>query len=714
MSQLHDFDQLRNLTIGVVDYVSPNEINVLLETDAPQNTALNTGVPCLFPRINGFVLIPNEVGAVVGIINWIGTEHSQFPKRKGFRDYDLIDLPFPLRKMMINPVGTLKTDIQDGLTIYKLERGVYSFPSIGDCVIIPKDEQLKSIVENSDEGAFVKIGTAPIASNAIVRINPDKLFGRHVAVLGNTGSGKSCTAAGLIRWSLEAASKQKEETEKKLNCRFVILDPNGEYSTCFDDLDTTIKRFKIELSEEESEQYKQLKVPAWFWNSYEWTSFSQATAKTQRPLLRRAIRELKNGAKHDKESTNIQLQRYSKGCLISFKTDLRTGPRAFTDFPGKMEFGKKLKNFSGSLQSFVGKTDGSIDQLLKETAEGLEAIASRRNTSYNKNGQVVLNFDGFSIQDVTESVELMQRLVESNPNGQVLLEGVDDDVPIMFDPDLLPSHVEFLSEEQGVLQFLDFLIIRIKSLLSDKRMKPVIGKNDDITLESWLEEYLSGITIIDLSLIPADIVHLIVSVISRITFEAIQRFRRKYKETLPTVLMLEEAHNFIKRTYSNSDEISTTDVCSNTFEKIAKEGRKFGLSLLISSQRPSELSDTVLSQCNTFLLHRIVNDRDQDLVKRLVPDNVGGLLKELPILPTQKAILLGWASPLPILVQISPLLKEQCPQSHDPEFWKVWTGKKAREANWAEIAKEWQGDSNQPLAQDIIEADTVHADDDLF
>ena len=93
------------------------------------------------------------------------------------------------------------------------------------------------------------------------------------------------------------------------------------------------------------------------------------------------------------------------------------------------------------------------------------------------------------------------------------------------------------------------------------------------------------------------------------------------------MLMMEEAHSFIKKHLTFSDEITPLEICSQTFEKIAKEGRKFGLSLLISSQRPSELSDTVLSQCNTFLLHRIVNDRDQDLVKRLVPDTIGGVIE---------------------------------------------------------------------------------------
>ncbi|EFN8770394.1 ATP-binding protein, partial [Escherichia coli] len=110
------------------------------------------------------------------------------------------------------------------------------------------------------------------------------------------------------------------------------------------------------------------------------------------------------------------------------------------------------------------------------------------------------------------------------------------------------------------------------------------------------------------------------------------------------------------------------------------------------SQRPSELSPTVLSQCNTFLLHRISNDRDQEQVHRLVPDNMRGLLRELPSLPSRHAILLGWASELPVLVRMKELTEKQRPQSDDPDFWDVWssTTKEPRKVNWQQIADDWQ------------------------
>jgi DNA helicase HerA-like ATPase len=157
--------------------------------------------------------------------------------------------------------------------------------------------------------------------------------------------------------------------------------------------------------------------------------------------------------------------------------------------------------------------------------------------------------------------------------------------------------------------------------------------------------------------------------------------------------VLEEAHTFVRRAPSEEEGgfISPARLCREAFEKIAREGRKFGLGLVLSSQRPSELSATVLAQCNTFLLHRLVNDADQNLVSRLVPDNVAGLLKELPSLPSRQAILLGWATLIPVLVEMRELTESKRPRSEDPDFWKVWASESERSVDWKSIADEWVG-----------------------
>ncbi|MGH9204576.1 MAG: ATP-binding protein, partial [Vicinamibacterales bacterium] len=132
-------------------------------------------------------------------------------------------------------------------------------------------------------------------------------------------------------------------------------------------------------------------------------------------------------------------------------------------------------------------------------------------------------------------------------------------------------------------------------------------------------------------------------------------------------------------------------LCRETFERIAREGRKFGVGLVLSSQRPSELSPTALAQCNTFLLHRIVNDQDQRLVAGLVPDNLRGLLRELPSLPSRQAILLGWAAPIPVLVEVKELAEEHRPRSEDPRYWDVWSGQELRSIDWKAVEDDWLG-----------------------
>jgi uncharacterized protein len=229
-------------------------------------------------------------------------------------------------------------------------------------------------------------------------------------------------------------------------------------------------------------------------------------------------------------------------------------------------------------------------------------------------------------------------------------------------------------------------------------MNTIISPTEQPTLEEWLDDHVGAdggsngsIAVIDLSLVPSDVVHVIVAVLGRTIFEATQRYRRATGTELPTVLVLEEAHSFVRyRTEREDDDVITpARMCRQTFERIAREGRKFGLGLVLSSQRPSELSPTVLAQCNSFVLHRLVNDRDQDLVGRLVPDNLAGLLTELPTLPTRRALLLGWATPLPVLFEVRELPEAHRPHSSDPEFWATWVGEKDRPIDWPSIAREW-------------------------
>jgi hypothetical protein len=668
-------EYLSSLRIGTVEYISPDRIEVQLDIEAPESVALNAGTPRNFPRVNGYVMIPVDLGFLVGQVSWITIQRSPYPKRRGFQDFGLIDLPFPLRKMEVQPVGILRP-IKDG---YKFKRGIESFPSVGDIVILPTDEQLRCIIESGDNRR-VYIGNSPLVGNAKVMIDPDRLFGRHLAVLGNTGSGKSCSVAGLIRWSIESAREKLVDMKGNVNSRFIVLDPNGEYSKAFADKPNA----NIYTVNVERDTDKQLEVPLWFWNTDEWCGFTKASPKTHRTTIVHALKSVRSGNAFEGQTQERELANYTRIIIQALHIEVKEGTpfvkkRAYGFHPSLMKWG----------EGFIIEDDFSND--LKKAINALkEKMTEFQN---NRSGGGYIDYT-YSRDEIQEVIELLNQVFSKAGGSEEEFLPTDEDSPIPFTGENFVRSIEANAEILKTTDYIVTLMPRIKTLLTDVRVKKVID-NDTLQLSKWLDNYIGAnnkesLTIIDLSLLPSDVTNIVTAVIARMIFETQQRYLKQNKQCLPTVLVMEEAHYFIKRYNDDAENFGASIQCCKVFEKIAREGRKFGLGLVLSSQRPSELSPTVLSQCNSFLLHRISNDRDQELIHRLLPDNMRGILREMPSLPSQYAVLLGWASELPVMVKMRTLRKEQCPQSNDPDYWDVWTGTKKRDIDWSKITDGWQ------------------------
>ena len=546
-----------------------------------------------------------------------------------------------------------------------------------------------AIVTGNDTDCRMPLGSCPSAHDAKIAVDPDKLFGRHLAVLGNTGSGKSCTVAALIRAAVESAKNNLVEDVPNAKIRFIVLDPNGEYSSCFKDLDEGCRVFKVPPLTDEHQ--KEFKLPAWMWNSSEWAAIAQAAPRTQRPLLQEALRNLRSNTAEEADDLVDLRAKLSQAELV-MSPYARVGTSQARE---SNPLGNYLQTFVDDIGEFSRSAQGDLQLNLAELADDIhQLIREKRWTT----GQ----FNPFSRTEIRSIVSKISEL-----RSQLKIDDgveINEDMPIRFNVENLADQITTLADLQGggAGAFISTLTMRLRMLLSDTRMNNVINPDVQPTLREWLENHIGDdkakngqITIVDLSLVPYEILHLVIAVASRIIFEALQRYQKLNRKNLPTVLVLEEAHTFVAKRLPHGDEIpSPADMCRQTFERIAREGRKFGLGIVLSSQRPSELSETVLSQCNSFLLHRITNDRDQELVSRLVPDTARGLLRELPSLPTRHCILLGSASKIPVLLEIMNLDPSQRPESEDPDFWAVWTGKERREIDWKVIADEWQGKRN--------------------
>mgnify|MGYP000911674095 CR=1 FL=1 len=685
-----------SMQIGSVDFVSPDEIKVVLDLEAPNDVALNSGVPRPFPRINSYVLVSCEGGFLVAQIEWITVEPSQYPKRRGMQDFGIIDLPYPLRKMSLTPLGILreKIDVTTKQSNYVFARGIDMFPTVGDPVLLPSQDQLKSIVE-SGSNRRVNIGISPLAGNATVSVDPDRLFGRHLAVLGNTGSGKSCSVAGLVRWSIEAAQRKKSQQQGSTthaNTRFIILDPNGEYTTAFSDL-PNVHVYGVEKDDDRG--IEQLVVPAWLWNTSEWAAFTQASSKAQKPTLTQALRSVRDGQIDYTEPCSHSMRQFLRTLVTTVGLEIRAGS-PWGRFPQPKAFFEKISKWRGELDDDVTFNQPQKDAL-QQLRNFIDALITARSAQYAN-----MDFTKTEVKDLFSLLRVAHQAFGGNDQDVL---PIDADVPRPFSGEDFLRSIEANAELMNTSDYVETMLMRVKTLLSDAKLKPVISPETQVTLNEWLDKYIcpsnsteGSITIMDLSLVPAELTHIIVSVMARMTLESLQRYRKMSGgQTIPTVLIMEEAHTFIKRYNADSENGNTSEMCAKIFEKIAREGRKFGLGLILSSQRPSELSSTVLSQCNSFLLHRISNDRDQELVSKLVPDTLRGLLRELPSLPSRNAILLGWASELPVMVKMNFLKEEYRPQSNDPDYWNVWTTEQ-RTVQWKAVADDWQGIGTPPQA----------------
>lgn len=201
--------------------------------------------------------------------------------------------------------------------------------------------------------------------------------------------------------------------------------------------------------------------------------------------------------------------------------------------------------------------------------------------------------------------------------------------------------------------------------------------------ESKMAESSNQVTILDMSLLPSEVLETITGLVGRIILEFVSRFKEADRGSMPIVMVLEEAQNYIPEI----NKKDRTSISRKVFERIAREGRKYGLSLVISSQRPSELSKTVLSQCNSFVIHRLQNPDDQQYIRKLVSSASSEVLNQLPILPQQHAVILGDAVRTPVMARINTANPR--PKSENPKFIENWLKKGKDGSFYHSVCDEW-------------------------
>ena len=292
---------------------------------------------------------------------------------------------------------------------------------------------------------------------------------------------------------------------------------------------------------------------------------------------------------------------------------------------------------------------------------------------------------------VKESSSSQDKLNEYISTLKLRMQSFVDDIrlasPLMFDQ---------RQDIQGVLvQFLAFILgdytkVYNKDIEDSPYNNYWRNTIEDGDNDEKGSDCKNQVTIIDMSLLPFQVLETITGLIGRIILEFLSRFEKDKRGEMPVVLVLEEAQNYIPEINRKDRE----SISRKVFERIAREGRKYGLSLVVSSQRPSELSKTVLSQCNSFIVHRIQNPDDQVYIRRLVSSANSEILNQLPTLPQQHAIIMGDCVRTPVVARIDTA--NPTPNSNNPEFISKWL--KDEEIDYDTVVNKWIENKDTEMA----------------
>ena len=681
--------------------VTVDSLSVFVRLDDQLKSLYKSGYEEIYPvaRINSYIVIPVGADRIVAIVDRVmNREETDLTKTKG-----AIFLTESSRYLSATMIGT----IENGRYI----QGVYNYPILDNPVWyvtrkdldIIFDQKQKGETINFKEDYYLPIGTSPAFPDYQVKINPDRLFGKHAAILGNTGSGKSCTLTSILQ-----SMFQFEYNGKKLqSAHVVIFDTNGEYKDAFK-IDGKHKVNPFYINEDG------LKVPYWFMNFDDMDYLFEPTTGTQAPILKRALALAKShsdaGAK--KHLSKIHINRLTNYIATIEKQDWTTNNAIYNDSEAAFNTFKALLD------------EGSVDFDLTEICSALEAIhGERSNLSLNNKGNIIGNPDVDILSDAIETIQKQIDLYREQIVDNVTSENRNIDFPLYFEfKEMMSTCFDAAIQETSVSQdkineYVSTLKLRMQSFVDDIRLAEplMLDKQEDVAealiqflafvlgdycsvyskaeyAESPFNKYYNNvvkegeakhnqITIIDMSLLPFQVLETITGLIGRMILEFLSRFDKAKRGSIPVVIALEEAQNYIPEVNRKDRE----SISKKVFERIAREGRKYGLSLVVSSQRPSELSKTVLSQCNSFIVHRIQNPDDQSYIRKLVSSANSEILNQLPTLPQQHVIVMGDCVRTPVVARINDANPR--PNSNNPEFISNWLDNGM--ADYDGVAKGW-------------------------
>ena len=517
-----------------------------------------------------------------------------------------------IRKVDVRPIGFFENEV--------FFEGIKFLPMIRDAAFLVENSKVPQIYGGDKNDQFV-IGFT-LKENVAISLPWKDLFNTHIGIFGNTGSGKSNTLANLYSTLFENMSRQIRRVSE-----FVIIDFNGEYTG--DQLAENKKVIKLntQTGDKENSRYPISSVD--FWNIETLSILFRATTNTQRPFLNRVI----EGRRRYGDSSDN-----SDGIAGYIRSTFEKAFCAAIQRPDVLNLLRKIAS----------------DFNLVKLADELDKVSwhSKAQTFMIKESNTYFDEDGESYRNSELSHIVKQIDVGKVTAFQELLVRVD----LQLVRELIYGYVQF-DHIQPLIKRAETILLELEKVARVVKPTRRIRRNATLTVVSFRQ-------------CSQDIKKIMPVLIARHIYG-----RHKDEASNPPSktmhLIIDEAHNILSQ-QSSSEHESWKDYRLELFEEIIKEGRKFGVFLTLASQRPADISPTIVSQVHNFFIHRLVNERDLKLIDNSI-SSLDALSRSLiPKLAKGSCVLTGTTFDLPILLQMNHLDHHKRPDSEDVDLARLW------------------------------------------
>ena len=514
--------------------------------------------------------------------------------------------------------------------------GIIRRPTLNSNIRIINKQELGELVGDNDNRTMI-LGISPLYNNYPIKVNINEMFSNHMAIFGNTGSGKTCGVARIIQNFFNMKDKIP------FNSNIFIFNNTSEYDAAFRNIHSINNNFNYKLytTDKNDSSGNQIRIPLWIMDVDDYANLLDVSEYFQINIIEKMLSLVSIFARNDEESVRYKNHLIAKAIISVLYSN-----------------------------QVAAKIRDQIFSILQDcNTKELNLDAEVPGIGYTREFRKCFDIDnhGEFVERILVT-KYIQSFIDNNTKWS------EDYVPIYFTLDQLEIALNFTLISEGLLlnekSYSEAIALKVKlHSINNSSNKEFFNVPSFITVEQFINSMLvtkdnGRVQIVNFVLEEVDdrLAKALVKILSRILF----KFEKKLQPrgAMPIHLMLEEAHRYVQR----DNDINILGY--NIFERIAKEGRKFGVIMDLITQRPTELSETVLSQCSNFIIFKLNHPSDLEYVKKMVPNISADVIEKQKSLQSGTCVAFGRMMRIPMIVKMQ--MPNPAPQSSNASIYDKW------------------------------------------